>query len=90
VKLLGCFVLFALTYVVVGVLVSRAFGAWAGLAAAVAAPLCGYVALRLGERVKRIGGLVEGSRMLKGRRSVVDTALSHRAAVVAEARSLLR
>ena len=31
VKLLGCFVLFALTYVVVGVLVGRAFGAWAGL-----------------------------------------------------------
>jgi glycerol-3-phosphate O-acyltransferase / dihydroxyacetone phosphate acyltransferase len=90
VKLLGCFVSFALTYVVVGVLVGRAFGAWAGLAAAVAAPLCGYVALRLGERVKRIGGVVAGSRMLNGRRSVVETALSHRAAVVAEARSLLR
>jgi len=89
VKLLGCFVLFALTYVLVGVLVGRAFGAWAGLAAAVAAPLCGYVALRLGERVKRIGGIVEGYRMLKGRRSVVATALQHRAAVVAEAHSLL-
>lgn len=89
VKLLGCFVLFALTYVLVGVLVGRAFGAWAGLAAAVAAPLCGYVALRLGERVKRIGGVAEGYRMLKGRPSVVATALQHRAAVVAEAHSLL-
>ena len=75
VKLLGCFVLFALTYVVVGVLVGRAFGPWTGLAAAVAAPWCGYVAVRLGERVKRIGGVAEGYRMLKGRRSVVATAL---------------
>ena len=90
VKLLGCFVLFALTYVAVGVLVGRAFGAWAGLAAAVAAPFCGYVTVRCGERVKRIGGAVEGYRMLKGRRSVVATALQHRAAVVAEAHSLLR
>jgi glycerol-3-phosphate O-acyltransferase / dihydroxyacetone phosphate acyltransferase len=90
VKLLGCFVLFALTYVVVGVLVGRAFGAWAGLAAAVAAPWCGYVAVRVAERVKRIGGVAEGYRMLKGRRSVVATALQHRGAVVAEARSLLR
>jgi hypothetical protein len=90
VKLLGCFVLFALTYVVVGVLVGRAFGAWAGLVAAVAAPWCGYVAVRLGERVKRIGGVAEGYRMLKGRRSVVATALQHRGAVVAEAHSLLR
>jgi glycerol-3-phosphate O-acyltransferase / dihydroxyacetone phosphate acyltransferase len=90
VKLLGCFVLFALTYVVVGVLVGRAFGAWAGLAAAVAAPWCGYVAVRLGERVKRIGGVAEGYRMLKDRRSVVATALQHRAAVVAEVHALLR
>jgi hypothetical protein len=90
VKLLGCFVLFALTYVLLGVLVGRALGAWAGVAAAVAAPWCGYVAVRFGERVKRIGGVVDGYRMLKGRRSVVATALQHRAAVVAEARSLLR
>jgi hypothetical protein len=44
----------------------------------------------MGERVKRIGGVVEGYRMLKGRRSVVVRALQHRAAVVAEAHSLLR
>ncbi len=90
VKLLGCFVLFTLTYVAVGVLVGRAFGAWAGLAAAVAAPWCGYVAVRLGERVKRIGGVAEGYRRVKGRRSLVATALVHRAAVVTEACSLLR
>ena len=90
VKLLGCFVLFTLTYAVVGMLVARAFGFWAGLAAAAAAPVCGYVAVRLGERVKRFGGVVEGYRMLKGRRSVVATALEHRGEVVAEAHSLLR
>ena len=90
VKLLGCFVLFTLAYAVVGVLVGRAFGAWAGLAAALAAPWCGYVALRLGERVKRIGGVVEGYRIMKGRGSVVEGALLHRAAVVTEACSLLR
>ena len=90
VKLLGCFVLFTLTYVAVGVLVGRAFGAWAGLAAAVAAPWCGYVAVRLGERVKRVGGVVEGYRILQGRRSVVATALVHRAALVTEACALMR
>jgi len=90
VKILGCFVLFTLTYVVVGVLVGRVFGAWAGLAAAVAAPGCGYVAVRTGERVKRIGGVVESYRIVKGRRSVVERALGHRAAVVTEACSLLR
>jgi hypothetical protein len=89
VKLLGCFVLFALTYVVVGVLVGRAFGVWAGLAAGVVAPLCGSVAVRLGERVKRIGGVAEGYRMLEARRSVVATALQHRGTLVAEAHSLL-
>ena len=89
VKLLGCFVLFALTYAVVGVLVGRAFGPWAGFAAAVAAPLCGYVAVRLLERVKRIGGVVEGYRMLKGRRDVVGAVVAHRAAVVRDARTVL-
>jgi glycerol-3-phosphate O-acyltransferase / dihydroxyacetone phosphate acyltransferase len=90
VKLLGCFVLFALTYAVVGVLVGRAYGALVGLVAAVAAPWCGYVAVRFGERVRRIGGVVEGYRVLPGRRAVVASALTHRAAVVTQARSLLR
>jgi hypothetical protein len=89
VKLLGCFVLFALTYVLIGVLVGRAIGPWAGLGAAIAAPLCGYVTVRLLERVKRIGGAVEGYRMLKGHRDLVATALTHRAAVVEEARLIL-
>jgi glycerol-3-phosphate O-acyltransferase/dihydroxyacetone phosphate acyltransferase len=89
VKLLGCFVLFAVTYVLIGVLVGRARGPWAGFGAAAAAPMCGYVAVRLLERVKRIGGAVEAYRMLEGRRAVVATALAHRATVVEAARRVL-
>ena len=89
VKLLGCFVLFVLTYAVVGAFVGRAYGPWAGLAAAVAAPLCGYVAVRLLERVKRIGGLVEGYRTIREHRDVLDSVLAHRAAVVEDARTAL-
>ena len=40
---------------------------WAGLAAALAAPLCGFVTMRLLERVRRIGGVVEGYRIVKAR-----------------------
>ncbi len=89
VKLLGCAVLFACTYAVLGVVVGRALGPWAGLGAAVAAPLCGYVAVRLLERVKRIGGVVEGYRMIRGHRALVGAVLAHRAAVVRDARAVL-
>ena len=89
VKLLGCLVLFAATYAVVGVAVGRALGPWAGLTAAVAAPLCGYVAVRLHERVKRIGGVVEGYRMIRGRRDVVGAVMARRAGVVRDARAVL-
>jgi 1-acyl-sn-glycerol-3-phosphate acyltransferase len=90
VKLLGCFVLFALTYAVVGVLVARAYGAWAGLAAALAAPLCGFLTVRVLERVRRFGGVVEGYRVMKVHRNVLGPVLAHRAAVVQDARSILR
>jgi hypothetical protein len=90
VKLLGCFVLFVLTYAALGVFVGRAVGPGAGFVAAVAAPWCGYVAVRLIERVKRIGGVVEGYRALRPRRDVLATALTHRAAVVQDVHTLLR
>ena len=66
VKLLGCFTLFLLTYTVIGVLVGTHWGAWLGLVAAVVAPLCGYLAVRLFERVKHVGGLLEGYRTMRG------------------------
>ena len=62
VKLLGCFVLFVSTYAVLGVLVGRAYGAWAGSRRRRRA-MCGSVAVRFGDRVKRIGGVAEGYRM---------------------------
>jgi glycerol-3-phosphate O-acyltransferase / dihydroxyacetone phosphate acyltransferase len=90
VKLLGCFVLFAATYAVLGVLVGRADGAWAGLGAALAAPLCGLLTVRLLERVRRFGGVVEGYRIIKAHRNILGPVLAHRAAVVRDARSILR
>jgi glycerol-3-phosphate O-acyltransferase / dihydroxyacetone phosphate acyltransferase len=89
VKLLGCFALFTIVYALLGVLVGRAFGPWAGLGVAVAAPLCGYVTVRLAERITRIGGLVEGYRIVKGRRAVLDTVLAHRTSVVDAAAAVL-
>ena len=39
---------------------ARAYGTWAGLGAALAAPLCGFLTVRVLERVRRFGGVVEG------------------------------
>jgi glycerol-3-phosphate O-acyltransferase/dihydroxyacetone phosphate acyltransferase len=89
VKLLGCFVLFALTYTALGVVVARAFGPWLGLLVAVAAPVCGYATVRLAERIKRIGGLLEGYRTVTARRAVLSTVVAHRADVVRAARAVL-
>ena len=89
VKLLGCFVLFALTYTVVGVIVGRAFGPWAGLLVAAGAPICGLLAVRALERVQRIGGFVEGLRLVRAQRDMLGSVLAQRAAVVREARLLL-
>jgi hypothetical protein len=89
VKLLGCFALFTVVYVALGIVVGRAVGPWAGLLVAVAAPLCGYVTVRVAERVKRIGGLVEGYRTVKDRKVVLATVFAHRTAVVDAARAVL-
>jgi hypothetical protein len=89
VKLLGCVVLFTMVYVVLGVLAGEAWGPWAGLAAAGAAPASGYVAVRLVERVKRIGGVLAGARVVRQRRAVVATVLAHRVAVVEAAAAVV-
>jgi hypothetical protein len=82
VKLLGCFVLFTVVYAVIGVLVGQAFGAWLGLAAALAGPACGYATVRMGERLGRIGRLLEGHRIVSQRRRVLATVTTHREEVV--------
>jgi hypothetical protein len=89
VKLLGCFVLFTVVYVVLGVVVGETWGPWAGLIAAAAAPACGYATVRLVERVKRIGGVMAGARVVRHRRAVLAAVLAHRAAVVDAAGAVL-
>jgi 1-acyl-sn-glycerol-3-phosphate acyltransferase len=89
VKLLGCFVLFTVVYVVLGVVIGESWGPVAGLASAVAAPVCGYATVRLAERVKRIGGVLAGARVVRQRRAVLATVLAHRAAVVEAAAAVL-
>jgi glycerol-3-phosphate O-acyltransferase/dihydroxyacetone phosphate acyltransferase len=89
VKLLGCFVAFTAVYVALGIEIGTRFGPWAGLVAAAAAPVCGYASVRLVERVKRIGGVMAGARAVRQRRSVLDTVLAHRTAVVDAARTVL-
>jgi glycerol-3-phosphate O-acyltransferase/dihydroxyacetone phosphate acyltransferase len=89
VKLLGCFALFTLVYAALGFIIGRAFGAWYGLAASLAAPLCGYATVRLAERAQRIGGLVEGYRAVRRHRTDMESLLDQRAKVVEAARHLL-
>jgi glycerol-3-phosphate O-acyltransferase/dihydroxyacetone phosphate acyltransferase len=89
VKLLGCFASFTIVYAALGFLAGRSYGAWVGLLTAVSAPTCGYVTVRLAERVKRIGGLLEGYRTVRTRRAVLDTVFADRMSVVDAARTVL-
>lgn len=89
VKVIGCFVCFLLTYIGVGILVADAFGGWAGFAAAVVAPWCGYVAVRVNERVRRVDGVLAGARRVRERRDILDSVMEHRAAVTAAAQIVL-
>ncbi len=89
VKLLGCFALFNLTYVAIAEAVRRRRGVLAATIAFVGAPLSGYATLRLSERVKSAGGLMEGASIVRARRAVLPTVLSHRDDVVGRARRLV-
>jgi hypothetical protein len=72
-----------------GIVVGETWGPWAGGAAAAGAPGCGYAAVRLGERVKRMGGVMAGARVVRQRRAVLSTVLDHRTAVVEAATAVL-
>ncbi len=89
VKPLGCFASFLLVYIALGILIGETFGAWAGFFAATAAPMCGYATVRLSERVRDVGGLVEGYHTVRERRDMIDSVMEHRAAVTAAARSVV-
>jgi hypothetical protein len=82
VKLLGCFASFTLIYAVIGFFVGRAFGAWDGALASIAAPLCGYATVRLAERAQSVGGLLQGYRTVRERRADFHTVHDERSAIV--------
>jgi 1-acyl-sn-glycerol-3-phosphate acyltransferase len=83
VKLLGCFFLFVVVYAAVGVAVGEAIGPGWGLLASVLAPACGYAAVRMTERIRRIGGVVEGYREVRRQSPLLPSVLEARATVVA-------
>ncbi len=89
VKVLGSFFLYTLTYVTIGVAVGRSGGAGLGVLAAVAAPICGYGAVRMIERIHRVGGAIAGYRAVRGGGPVTEMVRRRRAAVVDAARSVL-
>jgi 1-acyl-sn-glycerol-3-phosphate acyltransferase len=89
VKVVGSFFLYTVAYVVVGVLVGTAVGPGWGLLAAVAAPVCGAVALRMVERIQRMGGAIAGYRAVRSGGPVAGILRSRRAAVLVAARHLL-
>jgi 1-acyl-sn-glycerol-3-phosphate acyltransferase len=82
VKLLGCFALFIIDYLAIAEVVRRRRGWLGGAIALVAAPLSGYAALRLSERAKSAGGLMDGARIVRSRGAVLPTVLDHRSDVV--------
>ena len=82
VKILGSMVLYVASYLAVGLLVGRRFGAAAGIVSALSAPLCGYVAVLLSERVKRVGDAYRGARAAHRGGGLSASVLAHRAAVV--------
>jgi len=88
VKLLSCFTAFSLLYAGFGTAMAVNFGTWEGFAAGLGSPVCGYVTVRFSERVKRLGGALEGYRA--ARRTTLARVRAHRDEVVAAGRSLLK
>lgn len=89
VKILGCLLTFTVTYVAVGLAVGRRFGPVAGMLAGTAAPACGYLAVRVAERIRRTGLAVDGARFARRRGHLARSVLADRAAVVEAARGVL-
>jgi glycerol-3-phosphate O-acyltransferase/dihydroxyacetone phosphate acyltransferase len=89
VKLLGCFVSFSVVYTAFGVLVGEAYGAGLGLLAAAVAPACGYLTVRMTERIHRIGGALSGFRAVRHGGASIAAVLADRAAVVGAARAAM-
>lgn len=87
VKVVGCFTLFALTYVGLALAVGRREGVLTGVAVFLGAPLCGYVAVRLAELARDGGGVLEGYHLVghhaaRDRRPLLTPLLADRAELV--------
>jgi hypothetical protein len=89
VKLVGCFFGFSIEYLVIAEIVRRKRGWLSAVIALVAAPLSGYATLRLSERAKSVGGLMEGASIVRSRGAVLPAVLAHRSEVVTQARALV-
>ncbi len=88
-KVVGCFLLYLVEYVVLASLAAGRFGWLAGGVVFVACPLAGYVTVRFTERLYRIGGLVKGGRVLRGRRAILASVHDNRERVRQLALALL-
>ena len=89
IKLLGCTASFTATYLGLAEWVRRRRGPVTAAAVLVAAPVSGYATLRLSERLRSVGGLMDGAAVVRSRRVVLPTVLAHRAEVVRLARLLV-
>ncbi|MFN7942939.1 MAG: 1-acyl-sn-glycerol-3-phosphate acyltransferase [Thermoanaerobaculia bacterium] len=83
-KLFPSLVLYPATWIGEGVLAGWRFGAWAGLAAAVLAPISGFVALRWHERRATLWRESRAFLLLRTRRRVAREFRARRAAVARE------
>lgn len=89
VKLLGCLAGFTTVYAVIARMVGRRMGRPMGALAFALGPASGYVTVHFFERLQRIGGVVEATRLARGRRPTLTSVLARRAAVIEAAGALL-
>ncbi len=89
IKLLGSFFVYTTLYLAIGVVVGSRFGAGWGLLAAAGAPTCGYLAVRVAERIRRVGGAVAGYRAVRAGGPHLSALRSQRVAVVEAGRAVV-
>jgi glycerol-3-phosphate O-acyltransferase/dihydroxyacetone phosphate acyltransferase len=89
VKLLGCLAGFTTVYSVIARTVGKRLGRPMGALAFAIGPASGYVTVHFFERLQRIGGVVEATRLARGRRATLTSLLASRAAVIEAAAALL-
>jgi glycerol-3-phosphate O-acyltransferase/dihydroxyacetone phosphate acyltransferase len=89
VKVIGCFFTFTIVYVALGVLAGQRFGPLWGVVAAAGAPLCGYLTVRMAERIRRLGGVIQGVRAVRNLGPAFAAVAADRAAAVDAAQVVL-